>query len=143
MGSPYKHFFDVANTTTTLNHFLFHFCLWILKNIYAVNDQLLEKCEGSSDRNQYCNFVKFVQKEDSLDMFLIFTFIVGTVVYLQYNYLARLIVVHGSMKICASVLLGQIMVVCSMLVSHKPIKAFKRAFGIEHKKKGMQEKMKK
>ena len=137
MGSPYKHFFDVANATTSLNNLLRHFCLWILKNIYAVNDQLLEKCEGSSDHNQYCNFVKFVKKEDSLDMFLIFTFMVGTVVYLHYSYLARLIVVHGSIKICALVLLGQIMVVCSMLVSHKPIKAFKHTFGIEHKRKGM------
>lgn len=135
MGSLYQPLIDVVKAAITMKHYLFQFGLLIVKNMYAVNNQLRDMCKGSSERNQFCNFVKFAQEEDSSDMFVIFALIVGTIVYLHYSYCARLTAVHGTIKIFALVLTGQIVVVCSMLVSHQPIEAFKHAFGIVHKKK--------
>ena len=94
--------------------------------------RLLNQCEGSSSRNQFCNFLKFTQEEDSTDMFVLFALIMGTIVYLHYCYLARFVVVHSLVRTCAAVMLGQIIAVCTLLISDRPIEIFKRAFGVAH-----------
>ena len=133
MGSPSEAWFAVLKATTKVQDSIFLCLVWLLKNVYDVNEQLVIKCKDSSDRNQFCNFVKFAQKGECSEMFLISAFIVGTIVYLHHTYMARLIVVYGFPKICSLVLMGQIIMVCSMLVSHQPMERFKQAFGVEHK----------
>ena len=123
------------------------------------NQNLLKACDKCD--SQFCNFVhvishcfqahillcvivinastlthQFIQSEESSGIFFIFAISVGFILYLRHCYLGRYGVVMALVNILGVIIVGQIVGVFALLLSHGPIIVFKEYFGVKHLKYG-------